>query len=207
MSRILEAFVEHEKSIRRIFARYYSSAEDVEELTQETFLKVFSANMKTAVQEPKAFFLVVAKHLALSGLKRKAHSTTDYIEDSGGIEVLRDEGQTSIEEQVDWQNKLVIMSKAIASMPPEYQRALLMRKVEQLKLKQIAKRLDVSVSTIEKRVARALVMCNTYLRDHGYDPLEFAIKSNEMKVTNKVKSDKEISVVPISSSTHETKPK
>ena len=167
MSKILQAFQEHEKSIKRIFARYCRRAEDIEDYTQETFLKAFAAETKTDIQNPKAFLLRVAQNLAFSEIKRKVNTNTDHYEDSGGEEVLQDERQVSIENQID------VATKVIASLPPDYRRALLMRKMEKLKFKQIATRLNVSLSTVEKRVAAALVMCNSLLREQGYDPEEF----------------------------------
>ncbi|MBI1366699.1 MAG: sigma-70 family RNA polymerase sigma factor [Alphaproteobacteria bacterium] len=173
MSEILQAFIENERAIRRIFARYCSRAEDVEDLTQETFLKCFAAEMTTDIREPKAFLLRAAKNLALSELKRKANKTTSFIEDSGGPDVLGNDGQVSVEADIDGRRKLVALAKAIASLPAPHRRALLMRKMENLKIRQIAKRLNVSVSTVEKRVAAALVMCASYLRAEGYDLAEF----------------------------------
>ncbi|MDB9953899.1 RNA polymerase sigma factor [Porticoccaceae bacterium] len=173
MSKILHAFQQHEKSIKRIFARYCRRREDIEDYTQETFIKAFAAEAKTDIQNPKAFLFRVAKNLALSELKRKVNTNTDHLEDSGGAEVLTDERQVSIENQIDGQRKLVVASKVIASLPEHHRQALLMRKMDRLKFKQIATRLNVSLSTVEKRVATALVLCNTRLREEGYDPAEF----------------------------------
>ena len=84
MSKILQAFQEHEKSIKLIFARYCRRAEDIEDYTQETFLKAFAAETKTDIQNPKAFLLRVAQNLAFSEIKRKVNTNTDHYEDSGG---------------------------------------------------------------------------------------------------------------------------
>ena len=77
------------------------------------------------------------------------NTNTDHYEDSGGEEVLQDERQVSIENQIDGQRKLVVAAKVIASLPPDYRRALLMRNMEKLKFKQTATRLNVSLSTVE----------------------------------------------------------
>lgn len=165
--------MENEITIKRIFARYFRRTEDIEELTQETFLKCFVAEMKEDIRSPKAFLLRVAKNLALSEIKKKVNTTTDYLEDFGGSGVLVDERHISAEDRIDSQQKLFVFSKAIASLSPDQRRALLMRKLEKLKIKQIASRLDVSVSTVEKRIAAALVNCNAYMREQGFDPAEF----------------------------------
>lgn len=178
VSKIFKAFIENEISIKRIFNKYFKRSEDIEDLTHETFLKCFAAELKIEIKEPRAFLFRVAKNLALSEVKKKSHRKTKFIEDFSGSDVLLDRQQASAEAQIDGQRKLVAFTKAIANLPEPYQRAFLMRKVEKLKFKQIATRLDVSVSTVEKRVAAAFVMCNGYLRDQGYDMSEFGASPN-----------------------------
>ncbi|MEX6634550.1 RNA polymerase sigma factor [Hyphococcus lacteus] len=173
MSKIFDTFLRNETAIKRIFARYFRRLEDVEDLSQEVFMKCFAAEMRTDIHDPKAFLLRSARNLAFSELKRKVRTTTDSIEDSGGSDVYMDEAGISAETQLDTRRKLTALSQAIASLPPRHRRAFWMRKIEDLKLAQIAARLDVSVSTAKKYVAEALLMCETHLRKQGYEPTEF----------------------------------
>lgn len=173
MSRIFKTFLENETAVRRIFTRYFRQREDIEDLTQEIFLRCFAAEMKTDIVDPKAFLLRSAKNLAFSERKKKSRTTTDYVEDSGGLEVLVDEHGVSPESQLDSQRKLAALARALAQLPPQYRETFMMRKMGQLKLSQIATRLDLSVSMVQKRIATALVMCDASLRREGYDPAEF----------------------------------
>ena len=173
--------------VRRIIAKYRSNKEDIEDLVQDTFLKCFAADIKQTIHDPKAFIFRVAKNTAISEAKKKRHSTTQSIEDLGGIEVYKDEGQVSLERHIEEKRRLILFSHALAELPPELRRALVMRKVEGLKMNQIATRLDVSVSTIEKRVASALLLCNSYLREQGYDfTSNTSNHSKETSVVSKV---------------------
>ncbi|MCK5746837.1 MAG: sigma-70 family RNA polymerase sigma factor [Oricola sp.] len=173
MSGIFQAFQRNETAIRRVFARYFRRPEDIEDLTQEVFVKCFAAEMKSEICEPKSFLLRSAKNLALSEVKKKVRTTTDSIEDSGGSDVYMDETGVSAESRLDTKRKLAALAQAIASLPPNYRRAFWMRKIEDLKLAQIAARLDVSMSTAKKHVAEALLMCEAHLRKQGYEPGEF----------------------------------
>lgn len=173
MSKIYKAFLKHESAVRRVFARYFRSPEDIEDLTQELFVKCFSAEMKAEIYEPKSFLLRAAKNLALSELKKKVRTTTDSIEDSGGSEVYRDEAGVSAELRLDANRKLAALARAIAQLPPDHRRAFWMRRIENLKLAQIAVRLDISVSTVKKHVTEALLLCESSLRAQGYESGEF----------------------------------
>lgn len=169
MLEIYKAFQENEEIIRRIVAKYRPYKEDIEELVQETFVKCFAASIDHKILDPRAFILKVAKNVAISEAKRKRHSTTNSIEDLEGWEVYEDKSAVSLDEQIDDQRKLAVFTRILAGLPAELQRALIMRKIDGLKFKQIATRLDVSVSTVEKRVAMALLQCNDKLRAKGYN--------------------------------------
>ena len=173
MSGIFRAFLKNEMAVRRVFARYFRRMEDVEDLTQEVFVKCFAAEMKSEICDPKSFLLRSAKNLAISELKKKVRTTTDSIEDSGGSDVYKDEAGISAETRLDTKRKLAALAQAIASLPPHHRRVFWMRKIEGLKLAQIAVRLDVSISTAKKHVTEALLICETHLRKQGYEPGEF----------------------------------
>jgi RNA polymerase sigma factor (sigma-70 family) len=172
MSKILRAFLQHQAAIKRVLGRYVS-LEDRNDLLQEAFLKAYAAEMTTPIRDAKAFLFRVAKNLALSEVTKKSRSDTDYIEDLSGSQVFEDDRSGSVEALIDGRRKLFVLSQALAHLPEECQRVFLMRKVEGLRIKQIATRLNVSVSTVEKRLAKALLLCNRHLRQQGYDPAEF----------------------------------
>lgn len=176
MSKVIRTFKENELVIRRIVAKYRSGREDVEDLMQETFIKCFAADLKETIRDPKAFVLRVAKNVAISEAKRKRHSTTIIVEDYECLEVYDGKETVSLENQLYDRRQLSCFSMVVAELPAEQRQALAMRKVEGLKFKQIATRLDVSVSTVEKRVAAALLFCQDRLREHGYDLSEFSKK-------------------------------
>ncbi|PCI64626.1 MAG: RNA polymerase subunit sigma-24 [Kordiimonadales bacterium] len=173
MSEILKAFMRNEQAIRRYIARYRSDVQDVEDFTQETFLRGFAAETKGDIREPKAFLFKIAKNIALLDIRKKKRGPTDFIEDSGGSELLVDEEQLTADAWLDGRRKLVLLSKAAASLPPKCRKAFLMRRVEGLQYKQIANRMNISVSAVEKHVMVGLLKCNSYLREHGYDAAEF----------------------------------
>lgn len=174
MSTILNAFLRHRAAIERVLARFVP-VEDRRDILQETFLKAFAAEMSTPVHDAKAFLFRIAKNLAISEMKKKSRTQTDYLEDLSGPDVLEDDRSGSAEAHLDGKRKLFVLSQAMAHLPAECARVLMMRKVEGLRVKQIATRLNVSVSTVEKRLARALLLCDRYLRRQGFDPTEFGV--------------------------------
>jgi RNA polymerase sigma-70 factor (ECF subfamily) len=173
--------LEHEAAVRGVFGRYFRHFDDVDDLTQETFLRCFAAETKSHIREPKAFLLRVAKNIAFSELKKKARTTTDYLEDSSLSDVLKDDRQAYADVHLDRKRKLAILTKVVAGLPEDCRQAFLMRKMEKLKYDQIALRLNVSLSTVHRMIARAILQCSAALREQGYDVTEFGSESPSKK--------------------------
>lgn len=173
MSAILKIFLQNERAIRRFLSRRISRAQDLEDQVQETFLRGFAAEMKREIAEPKAYLFQVARNIALEARRKEARAPTDNLEDSGGADLLLDEDQAATEDWLDGRRKLALFTRAVAELPPQCRRAFLLRRVEGLAYKQIANRMNISVSAVEKHVTAGLLKCRAYLRAQGYDPSEF----------------------------------
>lgn len=173
MSKIFKAFREHEKALRRIVAKYRPNPSDIDELTQETFIRAYAAELKQDIREPARFLFRVAKNLSIKQGIRKENNVTKSVEDYDGVEVIIDESQTSQEEIVDSRKRLIVFMEALESLSPELRETLVMRSVQGLTVQKVATRLDLSVSTVEKRLANAMVDCHSYIRSKGLDPADF----------------------------------
>lgn len=174
MSKILKAFQENEAGIRRFLSRFLSNAQDVDDSLQETFLKGFAAETKTEIVAPKAFLYRIARNVALYEIKKRRTYQVDSVEDSGGAEIIVDVEQPGADEHLDGRRKLAILAMAVATLQPQCRRAFLLRRVDGLRYKQIANRMDVSVSAVEKHVTKAVIKCNEYLLSQGLEPSEFS---------------------------------
>ena len=78
---ILNAFQLHQLSLKRFIGRYLNNAQDIEDVTQEAFLRAYKAERSTDVRQPKSFLFRIAKNVAISQLRTKSRQITDYIED------------------------------------------------------------------------------------------------------------------------------
>jgi len=179
MSRILQAYLENQDALRRFISRFGPCAEEADDIAQETFLKGFAAEQITEIREPRAFLFRIAKNLALGELRTRRRAQTDKIEDFGGDGILVDERQALADEQLDANKKLAVLAMAVALLPPQCRRVFLMARVEGLRHKQIASRLNITVSNVEKLVAKGLLKCSRYLREQGYEPSEFGAKAKQ----------------------------
>ena len=169
MSRILRAFLENEQSIKRLLSRFLARRQDVDDIAQETFLRAFAAEASQDVIAPKAFLYRIARNLALNEISRLSNSATDYIEDSADPDVVGISEQVSGEDYVYGRQKMAMFAEAISSLPAQCRHVFLLRKVHGLSQKEVAERLGISVSTVEKHVATGLLKTSEYLRRRGHD--------------------------------------
>ncbi len=173
MSKVFQAFQKQKSAIRRVIAKYRPNTADVDEISQDVFLAGFSLEMREDIQEPEHLLLRIAKNLAINESKKKINATSASFEDSIDLSVYPDERQISPEVMLESRQKLGLLAEALSSLSPELRQAFVMRRVEGLKFAQIAARLQVSKSTVEKRVVSAMAACEAYIRQRGLNPEDF----------------------------------
>ena len=167
MSTILEAYLENEMALKRFLRRFIKSREGADDLAQEAFLRAFAAESGRLIVSPKAFLFKVARNLALNELARLSAATTEPLGDFEGQEVLEDSSQAAVDDAVDGRERIRMLARAIAALPPQCAKVFILRKMQGLSQKEIAARLDISVRTVENHVALGLVRCRAYMRAHG----------------------------------------
>src|SRR5262245_55758721 len=95
---VLDAFVQHQLSLKRFISRFMRNGADVDEIAQEAFLRAFSVEKGRPIEQPKSFLFRIAKHVALSRLTLKSTEITSYIEDLDESAVIQLE--SSAEDEV-----------------------------------------------------------------------------------------------------------
>lgn len=158
---ISDAFIKHESFLKRFLKRFLSRPQDIEDVVQDTYLKARCAEKKQEIHSPKAFLFRIARNEALKELRNRSNRITDYIEDMEPSEGFSDE--TSLEDQAMARQKLGMFCQSALEMTPRCRRAFLMCKVYGLSYKEIAAQLGISVSGVEKHVAKGLEICNAYV--------------------------------------------
>ncbi|TQV66980.1 RNA polymerase sigma factor [Exilibacterium tricleocarpae] len=160
-SSITEAFIKHESFLKRYLSRFLSRTQDIEDVVQETYLKSYMAEKKREIHSPKAFLFRVARNAALKELTKKSRQIVNYIEDNNTPEPMSDED--SVEDLTLAKQKLGLFCQSALEMTPRCRRVFLMAKVYGFSYKEISAQMDISVSAVEKQVAKGLEICSNYM--------------------------------------------
>ena len=164
MSAISSAFLEHSSLLKRFLTRYFSRPQDIEDVVQEVYIRAYKSEKDAVeIEQPKAFLFRVARNLALNELRRKSR----YIEDSIDVAESHTAGYVTatLEEELQAREHLGLYCEAIASLPEQCRRVCLLRKVHGLKHQQIAERLQLSLSSVEKHLRRGALACDAYIQE------------------------------------------
>ncbi len=149
-------------TLKRYLKRILKRPEDVDDIAQEAFVRVLEAGSKGEIRCRQAYLFRTAHNLALNSLARKSSLLEDYIEDFPELEVLSD--TVSLEDTVASQQRFELFCRAAASLPYQCRQVLLLRKVYGLSQQEVADRLGIAVSTVEKHLAKGMSRCAAQLQ-------------------------------------------
>ncbi|MBD3380603.1 MAG: sigma-70 family RNA polymerase sigma factor [candidate division Zixibacteria bacterium] len=134
-----------------VINRMLDSAEEAEEIVQETFLRVYqhchTFDFRFAVS---TWVYTIALNLARNELRRKKRVKFFDIED------YKDKLSTPENQSTGDPAKLMAaLKKAVQKLPPKYKEAFVLRDIDQLSYEEIAQILSVPLGTVKSRVNRA----------------------------------------------------
>jgi RNA polymerase sigma-70 factor (ECF subfamily) len=155
----------HRGALQRYVGKLTSGAEDIEDLVQETYLRVYSLPDFHVVESPKALLFRIAHNLVVERARRKEAQRTDTVADLEALNVYSNYAPP--DEQTDSSRRFDFFCAAVDRLPPLCRRVFVLRKVFKLSREEISEVLGISTSTIEKHVAKGLVRCRDYLREMG----------------------------------------
>jgi len=132
---------------------YFKSAEDARELVQEVFVKVWEN--REELDEGKSFnayLFTVSKNIILNHFRKRANDKKyiEYIKQHIGIEYNR------TEEDIEYSDLEAQTEKVIDQLPPGRKKIYRLSREERLTYEEIAKKLNISIKTVENQMTQAL---------------------------------------------------
>jgi len=148
-------------SLARVVGRIVKR-HDIEDILQDAFVRSFEAQGRYHIRNPRAFLLRTATNLALNHASRAGYRTTTDIEDLA-LSGVYATGNDAVEETVDADDRFQQFCRAVGGLPEQCRRAFILKKVYGLSQKEIARTLAITESTVEKHIARGLLLCRDAL--------------------------------------------
>ena len=162
VSGIDASFAACEMALKRYLARFLHRREDIDDMTQETYLRAYKATQKRWIEFPKAYLFKVARTVALNELSQKMRQLTDYLED---MPTEEPHSQGGLDEELMAEQRVSNYCDAIAELSPQCRRVFLMRKVQGLSHKVIAAELGITTKAVERNITRGVYQFQRYLKN------------------------------------------
>ena len=144
----------HEAQLRRFLARRGVAGFDIDDLVQESYARLAMLAEVDHIQSPRAYFFQTALSLLLQE-KRRAHIVP--IDGYVSIDTIEQQSSEPLQDQqVEAQQELERVNEVIATLPEKCREVFILRKIYGLSQREIATRLDLSESTVEKHIGKGI---------------------------------------------------
>jgi RNA polymerase sigma-70 factor (ECF subfamily) len=150
----------YQRQVYSLAMRMVRSAEDAEDLTQDTFVRMFKAIDRYDSNRPfAAWLMTIATRLSIDHIRRRKVRPLPLVREEAGTHeeqtidvedpgLLPDEIASHREEEQQTQS-------LIDSLPPHYRIVVLLRHQQDLSYEEIAESLDLPIGTVKARIHRA----------------------------------------------------
>jgi RNA polymerase sigma-70 factor (ECF subfamily) len=162
--------VQTRSQLNAYLQQFLSSPEDALEVSQEAYLKVYCALRARGDAEhvPKALLYTTARNLAISRLRHQqvVDRTAQAVRVSHELRVRRSTAEQDATRRESFNSLLAVIN----TLPPKCRTVMLLRLKDGLSQKEIAQRLGIAVSTVEKHLARGLHLSRKAMLERSASP-------------------------------------
>jgi len=178
----------HESAIRARLKRVHTYGLDVDDIVQEIYARIVSLPSPESIRYPKQYALQTASSIIIDHVR---HSRVIPISSSGSLEQLNVVSpEVDPEAQLEFREEIAEIALFLARLPETTRETLILRRVEGLSQQETANRLGISVKTVEKHMARGVLMLMDLFGRGGKSRVR---SSNE---TNQDRSDDDEAILP-----------
>jgi RNA polymerase sigma factor (sigma-70 family) len=144
----------HEESLVRYLCHAWSNRHELQDLRQDTYVRVYEAAAKSRPLAPKSFLFATARHLIVDRIRRRRVVAIDGVEDLDALGTMVEE--LSPEHCASAYEELRRLARAFDQLPPKCRETVWLRRVDGLSQQEVASSLGVTQKTVEKHVMRGM---------------------------------------------------
>lgn len=143
----------HEGALQARLRRVCPAGFDVENLAAESLARAYGAKDIDRITAGRSYLFAIARNLLIDAARRDTIVSLDFVAD---LDMLR--ADDSVEAALSARAELRSLQAIIDTLPPQCRRVFLLRRVHDLSLGEIAGQMALSVSTVEKHLAKAVML-------------------------------------------------
>lgn len=155
----------HDGQLKAWLRGNYPAVRDVDDVVQESYLRLWKAATREPVQSAKAFLYLVARRVALNFIRKDRNAPFDPYGEAAASRVIEDKPDAC--EAAILQERIDLLADALMSLPPRCREITILHKVKGFTQKEVAGQLGISERTVEVQVRTGVSRCFDYLRERG----------------------------------------
>jgi len=155
-----KVYLRHYDMLNHLCFEYTHNTHIAQEIVQDTFMKLWEIRKEISTETNLGNFLyTIAKNRCLNYLRDqqttlRAQKSRDFLEMQFNIEALQEAG----DQWIHFEELKVLIESVINGMPESIREAFILSRYEDMKYKEIAEHLNISVKTVEVRISKALMI-------------------------------------------------
>ena len=157
----------HGPLLRNYLKGKFPAVRDVDDIVQESYLRIWKARTSQPIRSAKAFLFKIARHLAIDLVRRDRASPVHPVRDLEDLSVI--EEKLTAADALSLEEKTSLLADALAALPDRCREIVVLHKLEGIGQKDVARQLGLSERTVEVQVSRGVRRCENYLRQRGLD--------------------------------------
>lgn len=159
-SRFHHVFLAQRTPLLRTLERMVNNPSTAEDLLQETYLRVTRALSERTVEHLEPFVFQTARNLALDHLRARRIQSRTLLDDVP-LEVVHNvvAPQSSAEDAAHAERMLERLNISLQALSPRQQQIFILNRLHGHSYQDIAERLGVSLSTVQKELRLIMAIC------------------------------------------------
>jgi RNA polymerase sigma factor (sigma-70 family) len=171
----------HEGALLRYLYRVWPRRDDITDLRQETYARVFESARLSRPLNPNAFLFATARNLMTDRLRRERVVSIEAVGDIGELNVLIDE--LTPERRTIAREEFKRLANAFDRLPAKCREVIWLRRVQEFSQREVATHLSITESAVEKHISRAVRLLNAELRSESraaalHDAEDFTVEKS-----------------------------
>lgn len=156
----------HEAALRAYLKGVYPTVRDVDDVVQESYMRLWRAHTLRPMQCVRAFLFGIACRVAVDIIRKERRTTARNV--ALGLDAANVvEHKADVSEAACTREEIALLAEAIHSLPARCREIMILRKLQRRSQREIARLLGISVGTVEVQSSRGMEKCTRYLRHHG----------------------------------------
>lgn len=143
-----------EPMLVRFLKRNWRNQDEVCDLMQEVYVRVYEAAGREMPRAVKPFLFTIARNLMIDRLRQMSVVSIEAVADFEKLNVV--DNMPSPELQTSAREELRLLQKALDDLPARCRKIVILRKIDGLSQREVAQRLGVTEEVVESQLAKAM---------------------------------------------------